>query len=194
MKNVLHILLLIILSTHGQSILHFGIGLGGSGGIETSPYSETGSSLGINIFGEYEIYVQDIQSISFRLKYSGYEKNYGLLDVVDANSSALYLGLSYNLTNAKISEKNINELSPIIAYGFEQVRWYNEYTSLWSGSSQVLDGNDYAEYVTFGLSGAIGLKKNDLEYKIRLWNMYYNDLKHCSLNKKTPNQMVEELT
>ena len=96
MKNVLHILLLIILSTHGQSILHFGIGLGGSGGIETSPYSETGSSLGINIFGEYEIYVQDIQSISFRLKYSGYEKNYGLLDVVDENSSALNIGLSDN--------------------------------------------------------------------------------------------------
>jgi transposase InsO family protein len=34
----------------------------------------------------------------------------------------------------------------------------------------------------------------ELEYKIRLWNMYYNDLKHCSLNKKTPNQMVAELT
>ena len=34
----------------------------------------------------------------------------------------------------------------------------------------------------------------ELEYKIKLWNMYYNDLKHCSLNKKTPNQMVEELT
>lgn len=35
---------------------------------------------------------------------------------------------------------------------------------------------------------------SELQYKIRLWNMYYNDLKHCSLNKKTPNQMVEELT
>jgi transposase InsO family protein len=35
---------------------------------------------------------------------------------------------------------------------------------------------------------------SELEYKIKLWNMYYNDLKHCSLNKKTPNQMVEELT
>lgn len=34
----------------------------------------------------------------------------------------------------------------------------------------------------------------ELEYKIRLWNMHYNDLKHCSLNKKTPNQMVAELT
>ena len=34
----------------------------------------------------------------------------------------------------------------------------------------------------------------ELEYKVKLWNMYYNDLKHCSLNKKTPNQMVEELT
>lgn len=30
----------------------------------------------------------------------------------------------------------------------------------------------------------------DLKYKIRLWNMYYNDTKHCSLNGKTPNQAL----
>ena len=34
----------------------------------------------------------------------------------------------------------------------------------------------------------------ELEYKLRLWNMHYNDLKHCGLNKKSPNQMVAELT
>ena len=34
----------------------------------------------------------------------------------------------------------------------------------------------------------------DLRYKIRLWNMEYNDTKHCSLNKKTPNQMLKILT
>ena len=28
----------------------------------------------------------------------------------------------------------------------------------------------------------------ELEYKIKLWNMYYNDLEHCGLNGKTPNQ------
>ena len=33
--------------------------------------------------------------------------------------------------------------------------------------------------------------KEELQYKIRLWNMYYNDLKHCSLNGKTPNQMLK---
>ena len=31
---------------------------------------------------------------------------------------------------------------------------------------------------------------NDLKLKIRLWNMYYNDLAHCGLNGKTPNQML----
>ena len=31
----------------------------------------------------------------------------------------------------------------------------------------------------------------ELKYKLRLWNMYYNDTKHCSLNKKTPNQMLK---
>jgi transposase InsO family protein len=32
----------------------------------------------------------------------------------------------------------------------------------------------------------------ELIYKIRLWNMYYNDLQHCSLNNKTPNQYLAE--
>lgn len=30
----------------------------------------------------------------------------------------------------------------------------------------------------------------DLKYKLRLWNMYYNDTKHCGLNGKTPNQAL----
>lgn len=31
---------------------------------------------------------------------------------------------------------------------------------------------------------------DELEYKLRLWNMYYNDLQHCSLNNLTPNQAL----
>ncbi len=31
----------------------------------------------------------------------------------------------------------------------------------------------------------------DLKYKLRLWNMYYNDTKHCGLNGKTPNEMLK---
>ncbi len=31
----------------------------------------------------------------------------------------------------------------------------------------------------------------DLKYKLRLWNMRYNDTKHCGLNGKTPNQMLK---
>ena len=31
---------------------------------------------------------------------------------------------------------------------------------------------------------------SDLKKKIRLWNDYYNDLEHCSLNGKTPNEML----
>ena len=30
----------------------------------------------------------------------------------------------------------------------------------------------------------------ELKYKLRLWNMYYNDTKHCGLNGKTPNQAL----
>ena len=33
----------------------------------------------------------------------------------------------------------------------------------------------------------------ELKYKLRLWNMYYNDTKHCGLNGKTPNQMLKLL-
>ena len=31
---------------------------------------------------------------------------------------------------------------------------------------------------------------SELNYKIRLWNMYYNDLAHCGLNGKSPNQVL----
>ena len=30
----------------------------------------------------------------------------------------------------------------------------------------------------------------DLRYHVRLWNMYYNDLEHCGLNGKTPNEFL----
>ena len=30
----------------------------------------------------------------------------------------------------------------------------------------------------------------ELKYKLRLWNMFYNDTKHCSLGGKTPNQVL----
>ena len=30
----------------------------------------------------------------------------------------------------------------------------------------------------------------ELRYQMRLWNMYYNNTKHCSLNGKTPNQVL----
>lgn len=32
----------------------------------------------------------------------------------------------------------------------------------------------------------------ELVYKLKLWNMYYNDLQHCALNNKTPNQYLAE--
>lgn len=31
---------------------------------------------------------------------------------------------------------------------------------------------------------------NDLQTKLRLWNNYYNDLEHCDLNGKTPNEFL----
>ena len=31
---------------------------------------------------------------------------------------------------------------------------------------------------------------NDLQKKIKKWNMYYNDLEHCGLNGKTPNEFL----
>ena len=33
---------------------------------------------------------------------------------------------------------------------------------------------------------------SDLCYRIRLWNMYYNDLEHCGLNGKTPNEFLTD--
>ena len=34
----------------------------------------------------------------------------------------------------------------------------------------------------------------DLKRKIRMWNNYYNNLEHCGLNGKTPNEMLKLLT
>ncbi len=31
----------------------------------------------------------------------------------------------------------------------------------------------------------------ELEYKLKLWNMYYNDLEHCGLGGKTPNEVLQ---
>lgn len=31
----------------------------------------------------------------------------------------------------------------------------------------------------------------ELRYKLRLWNMYYNDLRRCGLRGRTPNQMLQ---
>lgn len=33
---------------------------------------------------------------------------------------------------------------------------------------------------------------NDLKRKLKRWNIYYNDLEHCGLNGKSPNQYLEE--
>lgn len=33
----------------------------------------------------------------------------------------------------------------------------------------------------------------ELKYRLKLWNMYYNDLQHCGLNGRTPNQMLKIL-
>lgn len=32
----------------------------------------------------------------------------------------------------------------------------------------------------------------ELQYRMRLWNMYYNDLEHCGLNGRTPNEFVRD--
>ena len=33
---------------------------------------------------------------------------------------------------------------------------------------------------------------NDLQKKIKRWNIYYNDLEHCGLNGKTPNEFLAD--
>ena len=35
---------------------------------------------------------------------------------------------------------------------------------------------------------------NDLKIKLRIWNIKYNNTKHCGLSGKTPNQMLKLLT
>ena len=35
------------------------------------------------------------------------------------------------------------------------------------------------------------ISEEDLRYRVRLWNMYYNDLEHCGLSGKTPNEFLK---
>ena len=177
MKTLILFVVILFSTLNAESILNFGLGLGQSGGL-TSPFRETPSLLGINFHSEYEAFFQTIQSVSFRFRYSGYSKKSSFISISGSSSTssnAYYLGVSYNITNAKISEKHITEISPIIAYGFEKITWRSEYTSLWSGTPELLSGNDYVEYISFGLSGALGIKKNDIIYKLRL-SIYYDHI------------------
>ncbi|MBI2670074.1 MAG: transposase [Candidatus Yanofskybacteria bacterium] len=34
------------------------------------------------------------------------------------------------------------------------------------------------------------VSEKELRYRVRLWNMYYNNLEHCGLNGKTPNEFI----
>lgn len=36
--------------------------------------------------------------------------------------------------------------------------------------------------------------EEELRYRVRLWNMYYNDLEHCGINGKTPNEFLKITT
>lgn len=36
------------------------------------------------------------------------------------------------------------------------------------------------------------ISAEDLRYRIRLWNLYYNDLEHCGLDGKTPNEFLAD--
>lgn len=36
------------------------------------------------------------------------------------------------------------------------------------------------------------LSPEELRYRVRLWNMYYNDLEHCGLGGKTPNEELQK--
>ena len=33
--------------------------------------------------------------------------------------------------------------------------------------------------------------KEELDYKLKLWNMYYNDLQHCGLNGRSPKKLLD---
>jgi hypothetical protein len=35
------------------------------------------------------------------------------------------------------------------------------------------------------------ISEEELRYRVRLWNMYYNDLEHCGLDGKSPNEFLK---
>ena len=174
MKTLILLVVLLFSTLNAVSILHVGIGLGAPGGVTVDPYESPTVFGGANAICEYEIFFQPMQSVSIHTRYSGYNKA-GLLSSMEVDSRIYYFGVSYNISNLLTTDKFLNEISPIIAYGFEKVEWGDGYTSYWDGSDQSVKGEDFVEYVSVGLKGSLGIKKNDIVLKIIL-SLYYDSI------------------
>ena len=175
MKTLILFIIIFLTTLNAESILNIGPGLGTYGGVIAEPYSNPAFGFnGATIYCGYDIFFQPMQSISVITRYSGYDKS-GLLSSNDVNSNIYYFGLSYNISNVLITDKYINEISPVIAYGIEKVEWGGDYTSYWDGSDQSTKGEDLVQFISLGLRGTLGVKKKDTILKISL-SLYYDHI------------------
>ncbi|MDA3886907.1 MAG: hypothetical protein PF638_15065 [Candidatus Delongbacteria bacterium] len=155
---------------NAQSILHVGVGLGGGEGVFTEPYKDPFISLSLNADCEYEFFVLNTQSISLRGRYSDYNKS----ELFSTGYSEKYsYGISYNFTNVILTDKFFNEISPIIEYGVENVKWGDSFNiSFWGDPDEPLTGEDKLSYLTFGSRFSIGLKQKEIVYKLSMLLFY----------------------
>ena len=168
--KVLIMVLTILLSTilNAQSIIHFGVGMGQYGGATTTPYDNpTSNYAGINLDLEYELFIYNLQSISFFSKYAHYDKSGK--EPNESNSNVFSLGVSYNITNTFISNGFIVQFSPILSYGFEKIEWQNEYPDPnWYGLYVNVKGDDAIGYASFGFVGGFGIRMDKMITKLNV--------------------------
>ena len=163
------ILLTIIICTvlNGQSILHFGLGIGEYGGATATPYDNpTSDYAGMSLDLEYELSLYNLQSVSFLSKYSYYDKSDK--EPNESNSNAFNLGVSYNITNTFTSTGFIIQVSPILSYEYENVEWKEEYpSSIFYGMIDV-EGTDIIEYISYGFIGGFGIRTGKIITKLNV--------------------------
>ena len=158
-KLLIGIIFFLYIQVNAQSFLHLGFGIGQYGGSTTYPYHSPFLSYdGYSIDMEYESFFQRNISLSIFLTYSSYNKMELFLE--EANSNIFYFGLACSFTNQFEVKKVYYKISPMIAFGFEEIRWRDNIGHfLFSNSpEEIIKGRDKLNYISLGITNSLGLK------------------------------------
>lgn len=151
----------LVLNTTAQTQLNLSASMGPKGGAIGAPYENPLLWGGLFFEVEVERFLAPTRSLSFYARHGGYRKRE--LSDTEISSSALYLGVAYNLSARKPEFKHLFfELSPTAALGLEKISW--------EGTG--LDGRDHLKYLMLGARFSVGLNSQFGIFKFSLMPAY----------------------